>query len=149
MSTKKYRIYLDVCCYSRPFDDQRQERIRLEAEAVLLILNNCQKGIWDLIGSEAIDFEISKIRDPIKRFKVESLYAICKNKVKIDEEIRLRAKELQSLGFKALDALHIACAEYGKADVLLTTDDDLTELASKRVLKVKVKNPCVWLLEVM
>ena len=149
MSTKKYRIYLDVCCYCRPFDDQRQERIRLEAEAVLLILNNCQKGIWDLIGSEVIDFEISKIPNQIKRFKVESLYAICKDKVKIDEKIRLRAKELQSLGFKALDALHIACAEAGKADVLLTTDDDLTKLTSKRVLKVKVKNPCVWLLEVM
>ena len=104
MSTKKYRIYLDVCCYCRPFDDQRQERIRLEAEAVLLILNNCQKGIWNVIGSDAIDFEISKIPDPIKRFKVESLYAICKNKVKINEEIHLRAKELQSLGFKALDA---------------------------------------------
>ena len=149
MPTKKYRIYLDVCCYCRPFDDQRQERIRLEAEAVLLILNNCQKGIWNVIGSDAIDFEISKIPDPIKRFKVESLYAICKNKVKINEEIHLIAKELQSLGFKALDALHIACAEAGKADVLLTTDDDIIKLASKRVLKVKVENPCVWLLEVM
>jgi len=134
----------------RPFDDQKQERIRLEAEAVLLILNNCQKGIWVLIGSEAIDFKISKISDPIKRFKVGSLYAVCKNKIKVDEGIRLRAKELQSFGFKAPDALHIACAEAGKADVLLTTDDDIIKFGSKRVLKVKVKNePCIWLLEVM
>ena len=29
-------IYLDVCCLNRPFDDQTQERIRLESEAVLL-----------------------------------------------------------------------------------------------------------------
>lgn len=26
-------IYLDVCCLNRPFDDQTQERIFLEAEA--------------------------------------------------------------------------------------------------------------------
>ncbi|MBE2197400.1 MAG: hypothetical protein IAE79_02240 [Anaerolinea sp.] len=26
------RVYLDVCCLNRPFDDQSQERIQLEAE---------------------------------------------------------------------------------------------------------------------
>lgn len=51
--------------------------------------------------------------------------------------------------FKALDALHIACAEAGKADVILTTDDDLIKRASRSVLNVDVKNPCVWLLEVL
>lgn len=25
-------IYLDNCCYNRPFDDQTQERIHLESE---------------------------------------------------------------------------------------------------------------------
>jgi hypothetical protein len=34
----EFLIYLDVCCLNRPFDDQTQERIRLEAEAVLHIL---------------------------------------------------------------------------------------------------------------
>ena len=32
------RIYLDVCCLNRPFDDQNQPRIRLESEAILIIL---------------------------------------------------------------------------------------------------------------
>jgi hypothetical protein len=32
------RIYLDICYLNRPFDDQRQDRIRLESEAVPLIL---------------------------------------------------------------------------------------------------------------
>ena len=143
------RLYLDVCCYCRPFDDQTQERIRLEAEAVLLILNRCQKGIWELMGSDVIDFEISKIRDPIKKYKVESLYSIHTYKVKVDDRIHLRAKKLQRMRFKALDALHIACAEAGKADVMLTTDEDLIKRASRSVLNVDVKNPCVWLLEVL
>lgn len=29
------RVYLDNCCFNRPFDDQTQTRIRLEAEAKL------------------------------------------------------------------------------------------------------------------
>jgi len=35
-------VYLDVCCLNRPFDDQSQDRIHLESEAVLLILERCQ-----------------------------------------------------------------------------------------------------------
>ena len=31
------RIYLDNCCYNRPFDEQTQLRIRLETEAKLPI----------------------------------------------------------------------------------------------------------------
>lgn len=44
----EFLIYLDVCCLNRPFDDQTQERIRLEAEAVRLILANCQTGEYPL-----------------------------------------------------------------------------------------------------
>ena len=48
------RIYLDVCCLNRPFDGQRQDRIRLESEAVLLILGYCEAGTWQWISS-AVD----------------------------------------------------------------------------------------------
>lgn len=145
---KKIRIYMDTCCYNRPFDDQRQERIRIESEAVLLILNRCQIGIWNLIGSEVLDFEISKIKDPVRKYKVSALYSLCHQKIIVNESVRKRALNLQSGGFPALDALHIACAEFG-ADVMLTTDDDLIKFASKSVLNVRVENPCIWLMEVL
>ena len=48
------RIYLDVCCLNRPFDDQRQDRIHLESEAVLTILKHIESGKWKLISSDAI-----------------------------------------------------------------------------------------------
>ena len=48
------KIYLDVCCYSRPFDDLVVDRIRIEAEAVSIILERCEKGIYELISSEMI-----------------------------------------------------------------------------------------------
>jgi hypothetical protein len=38
------KIYLDVSCLNRPFDDQGQARVRLEAEAVTVILAKCDLG---------------------------------------------------------------------------------------------------------
>ena len=54
---------------------------------------------------------------------------------------------LESLGFKHYDALHIACAESGGADVLLTTDDRMLRLAKRHSaqLQVRVENPYTWL----
>lgn len=45
----EFLIYLDVCCLNRPFDDQTQERIFLEAEAIRLILARCQSGEWQVL----------------------------------------------------------------------------------------------------
>ena len=39
------QIYFDACCLNRPFDDQRQPRVRLEAEAISHLLNR-QKWIF-------------------------------------------------------------------------------------------------------
>ena len=40
------RLYFDVCCYSRPFDDLTQLKVRLEAEAVLAIMSLLQMREW-------------------------------------------------------------------------------------------------------
>ena len=63
---------------------------------------------------------------------------------------RTRAAYLESLGFKLFDALHIACAESGSADVLLTTDDRMLRLAKRHSaqLQVYVENPYTWLQKV-
>jgi hypothetical protein len=42
-------VYLDVCALSRPFDDQSQMRIRLETDAVQLILSHIRSGSLTLI----------------------------------------------------------------------------------------------------
>jgi len=54
---------MDACCVNRPYDDQSQDRIRLESEAVLLIIQHCQNQDWEWIGSEVLNFEIQKIAD--------------------------------------------------------------------------------------
>jgi hypothetical protein len=59
----EFLIYLDVCCLNRPFDNQTQERIRLETDAILYILAKFQNGEWQLLGSEAFDDELGNTRD--------------------------------------------------------------------------------------
>ena len=60
--------------------------------------------------------------------------------------IRKRALDLEKLGFRGVDALHLACAEHNKADVFLTTDDRLQKRAVRysTLLKVEVINPLKW-----
>ena len=145
------KIYLDVCCLNRPFNDQTQDRIHLEAEAILSILNHSRTSGWSVIGSDAIDFEILKMPDNDKRLMVQILSTIFDTHVKVDAGLERRAVELKRTGLKAMDALHVACAEKGKADILLTTDDNFLSktLKIQRTLKVKVENPLRWVMEVL
>jgi len=58
-----YLDVLDVCCLNRPFDDWVQERLRLEGDSVLTILERVRTGEWQLISSEAITVELEKMRN--------------------------------------------------------------------------------------
>lgn len=145
------KIYFDVCCLNRPFDDQTQDRIHLEAEAILVIYNHIKLLGWSIISSEVIDFEIEKMHDPDKRTKVQILSSLHDTNVKVDAGIEQRALELKGAGLKAVDALHVACAERAKADILLTTDDLFLSKAArcKKALKLKIENPLKWAMEVL
>ena len=56
------RLYLDCCCYNRPFDDQSQDRIHDESEAILSILNRCRKNTEIVVlGSTILNMEFAKI----------------------------------------------------------------------------------------
>ena len=54
------KIYLDNCCFNRPFDDQSQLRILLESEAKLRIQENIRSGIFELVWSYILDYENSQ-----------------------------------------------------------------------------------------
>ena len=62
-----------------------------------------------------------------------------------------RARSLEKEGFIGFDAIHLACAESGKADIFLTTDDRLLKKAKRmaKALQVKVENPLDWIKEIL
>ena len=142
------KIYLDVCCLNRPFDDQTQNRVRLEAEAVLLILARTQAGDWRWISSEVVIDEIEQTPDPKRRERVRQLIVHAnQSHILTDNDID-RANALVNLGFGSMDALHLACAESSQSDFFLTTDDKLKRRATRlqKQLNVVVDNPLNWLI---
>ncbi len=145
----KYKIYLDVCCLNRPFDDQTQPRIRLETSSILEIVSRCRTGEWELLSSTALESEIARTPDLTRREQVQEALAIAQHKILVTKEISRRAIDLTNFNIKNLDALHIACAE-GNADVFLTTDNRLLSkaLSYRNNLNVIVANPMVWWAEV-
>ena len=57
------KIYFDVCCLNRPYDDQTQDRIHLETEAIMIILKHIESKEWNWLSSGVINYEIAKTSD--------------------------------------------------------------------------------------
>jgi predicted nucleic acid-binding protein len=147
---QNYKLYLDVCCLNRPFDDWTQERIRLEGEVILSIFERIVAKQWELISSEAIEAELLKMKNFEKLQNVQRLLNLASASIMLDSTIDLRSQELENLGFGLYDSFHIACAEIGKVDVLLTTDDRLIGRAKRYAqnIDVTISNPVTWLMSV-
>jgi hypothetical protein len=64
------RLYIDLSCFNRPFDDQGQERIRLETEAVLGALIRIVEGKDTLLWSWVMSFENDKHPLPDRRDEI-------------------------------------------------------------------------------
>ena len=144
------KIYLDNCCYNRPFDDQTQERIHLESEAILTILKRGEIGVYQIIGSDILRLEIERMSDGVKKQRVKELYQVASMSISYSEEIKDRAAEIVSTSkIRNFESLHIASAEVAGVDVLITTDDKLEKMAAKLNLKIKVMNPLKFAWEVL
>ena len=144
-----YKIYLDVCCLNRLYDDQTQLRIRLEAEAIAAILSYCQSGKWQLVSSTVIESEIDQTPSTNRKEQIKESLSISTIRLVITPKIIQRMTELTALNFKDYDALHLACAEEN-ATIFLTTDDPLLRksVSHKDSLKIRVANPIIWFLEI-
>ena len=101
------RIYLDNCCYNRPYDDQTQMTISLETQAKLYIQDCVRKGEFELVTSYILRYESSA--NPLK--------------------IENAAYEIMKTGIKFKDACHISSAIYAHCDYFISTD--------KRLLKYR------------
>ena len=86
------KIYLDCCCLNRPFDDQSDPFIHLEAEAVKIILALCEKGFFEFLTSEVLKFEIEKTPEILRREKLKTLESIARKSIKLDEKHVLNEK---------------------------------------------------------
>lgn len=143
-------IYLDNCCYNRPFDDQMQERIHLESEVILTVLKMGQMKKVIIVGSEILELEMNQMQDENKKRKVLDLYQVVNRRILYTESIKKRSADIMSISkIRTFDSLHIAAAEEADADILLTTDDKFEKMAANLSLKTRVINPLRFAWEVI
>ncbi len=142
------KIYLDNCCFNRPFDDQSQLRIKLETEAKLRIQEEVRAGNLELAWSYILDYENGKnpYEDRKERMKGWKKYAV--TDIQENTEILKKADYLNSIGLKKMDSLHVACAIISRCNYILTTDDNILK-QSETLEGIKVDDPIGFIKEVL
>lgn len=139
------RVYLDTSTYNRPFDDQTQPKIFLETQAVVIVLQMVEVKAVELISSSVLEYENSRNPYPLKQGAMSRYLQLAELRQEVDEAIRKRAEDLEQNGLKAIDALHIACAEAVNSNYFITCDKRLINRCSG--LTIKVMNPVDFILE--
>ena len=133
-----WKIYLDTCCLNRLFDQPTQGRIIEEAQATNQVLTYCFSGHWHWVSSKVVADEIQQTPDLGRRIQIKNWLTFAHQIVSVGKREISRGVQLESLGFKEQDALHLACAESGEADVFLTTDDKLLKRAQRYHERIQV-----------
>lgn len=134
-------LYLDVCALCRPFDDQNQLRIRLETDAVFLILRRIETGLYRAVVSPVHHSEISAIRETSERLEIKSLLEHLDNSCECNLiKARHRTEGLIDMGFGIADAAHVAFAEQ-LAEVFITCDDKLLKRCRQTSLHIVAASP--------
>lgn len=124
-------IYLDNCSLQRPFDDRSQHRIRVEAEATLVLVQLVENGSLQVLSSDALIYEIDKAPDPLRRDFALAVLERATRFVEATPEVAARAESFVQSGVAPLDALHLASAVEGGARYFATSDDRLLNLARR------------------
>lgn len=115
-------VYLDICAFNRPFDDQASLDIKFEAEAKLYIQERINKGDLELAWSYIIEFENAQNPFPIRKYAIGQWRRIARYNVCENDGLIKRAMGLTKTGLKPKDVLHISSAIEASADYFITTD---------------------------
>ena len=136
------RVYLDNCCFNRPFDEQDSAVIRLETDAKLHVQDLIRLGELELCWSFVLDYEnaanpYEEVLDRISEWKNLAI-ADCA----LSNGISEKAAQLMTLGLRQMDAAHVACAIHLGAEYFLTTDK---KILNKPIPGISVLNPIDFL----
>ncbi len=129
-------IYLDNCCYNRPYDDQQQLSIHLETQAKIYIQEKIRTNVLKLATSDMLYYEVSQIPNTMHRALIQkfiadfsSVHAGIQNLKEIEQIV----EEIMATGVKYKDAFHVASAIFTHCDYLLTTDKRLLKYHSHAI----------------
>jgi len=142
------RIYLDNCCFNRPFDDQTHFRIRIEAEAKLYVQDLVREGRLELAWSYMLDHENDANPFKERRESIESWKQLATRDVAQVPEVINLANGYVDIGVKPADSLHIACAIVADCEAFLTTDGQVLGKRNK-VNEITIVDPPAFVREMI
>ncbi|RLA05990.1 MAG: PIN domain protein [Gammaproteobacteria bacterium] len=137
-------LYLDNCVFNRPFDDQKQIRIKIESLAKLYIQDKIKKSGYKLIWSDILEFENDNNPHKERTQAIEKWKNIATIYVPLTADIQDYANDITKYGIKPKDALHVASSISTNADYFITTDDGLLKKINKSG-KIIALNPIDFL----
>jgi predicted nucleic acid-binding protein len=137
------KVYLDNCCYNRPYDDQKQLRIELETKAKLHIQMLIIEKKIVLVTSVVISYENSKNPYSTRKEVIKEFLLNAGEIITNSDEVENIAEELERLNIKPKDAAHLASAISAKCDYFITTDDRLLKYKDKRI---QIINPIEFIM---
>ncbi len=137
-------IYLDVCALCRPFDDQSYLRIRVETEAVNLILSKAKEHLYQIAASPVHIKEIKAIQNEFERVQLITLLGKYGKTLEMNlKNARERAEKLVDLGFGVADAAHVAFAEMAEAE-FISCDKKLIKQCARHKIRIWYGNPLIF-----
>ena len=134
----KLKLYLDNCCFNRPFDDQSQLKVRMETEAILFIQRKIKEGKIEIVWSTILDFEIKQSPYQSRQETSDVFRRLAQTIVDIDDEVRQLSLVFQSRGLACADALHVTSAVKAGCQYFLTVDK---RILNKPIAEIEVMNP--------
>lgn len=141
-------LYLDNCCFNRPYDDQSHVRIYLETQAKLYIQQQILNGQYALIWSYILQFENEQNPHVAHKHEIAKWKKLARSLITASDGVISTALQYQTLGLGVKDALHCACAVAAHADFFITTDRQLINKA-QAITELKVINPLTFVEEVI
>ncbi len=127
------RIYLDNCCYNRPYDDKSLLTNNLESQAKLFIQDQIKQETFELVSSYMLHYEVFQIPDVTRRLAIMQ-FIEAHSSIHVGKEwkqtVEANAKEIMATGIKFKDACHVASAIMAHCDYFITTDKRLLKYHS-------------------
>ena len=140
------RVYLDNCCYNRPFDEQGELRVIVETFAKLQIQSLMRAGRIEYVWSDILVLEVSHNPFGDRRERILDWIDGAKVYVEATDDVVARGRQIETLGVKPKDALHLASAEKADCDWFFTTDKGILKKI-KRLGSLRVANPIEFAME--
>jgi len=119
---KKQKIYLDICCFNRPYDEQSQLKIEIETKAKLFIQQLVVERKIDMVWSYILDYENSRSHFRQRQNAIQKWQSLAVEDIDETQEILLLSSYIQKTGIKNVDSLHIACAVCANCDYFISVD---------------------------